>query len=75
MKERPILFSGPMVQAILEGRKTQTRRVMKNQDWPDHFEDPFQASDGKWYVTDNRPPDIFHRFEKKCPYGIPGDHL
>lgn len=82
MKERPILFSGPMVRAILEGRKTQTRRLVKPQPTivdADNAEHAWWSyADGHegvgWYVADSEYLDEGSEI-RRCPYGRPGDRL
>lgn len=58
-RERPILFSAPMVRALLDGRKTQTRRVAK----------AFAGRDDLDGILRRYPR------QAGCPYGVPGDLL
>lgn len=80
MKERQILFSGPMVRAILEGRKTQTRRVVTDVLGIGRIHD-FGRSDTvgyQWQMRDRRG--LWNELRtdglvERCPYGQPGGRL
>ena len=72
MKERPILFSAPMVRAILDGSKTQTRRVIKQQ--PPNWSWHSVESVAKVYGLTQRIGSKNY-WIKPCPYGQPGDRL
>lgn len=68
MRERPILFSGPMVRAILAGTKTQTRRAMRPQPSLTPEVDS-EAGIAEFYTGDELAGSV------RCPYGKVGDRL
>jgi hypothetical protein len=70
MKERPLLFTGEMVRAIMSGRKTQTRRVLKTQPL-DIL--PMPMDKNRWVALMRREPGGGIIF--KCRYGEIGDRL
>ena len=80
MKERPILFSAPMVRAILAGRKTVTRRIVKPQPEVDGlFEQGIKLAIpkrllGKGELAGYSAPSRAIR-DGVCQYGQPGDRL
>jgi len=65
VSNRPILFSAPMVRALLAGTKTQTRRVVKPQP-------VMRDGEPEWPADAKRPRG---RGFEDCPYGAPGDRL
>lgn len=76
MKERPILFNGEMVRAILEGRKTQTRRIVKEQErLKAGFDD--LGKPGTEYLNEygGWQPWVPNAKTFRCPKGRPGDRL
>lgn len=79
--ERPMLFSAPMVRAILAGEKTQTRRVIKPQPPDTHPHPGFTLfstcakDEGAfcWRSSKSSTATVGHRAH--CPYGRVGDRL
>lgn len=72
MTEHPILFSGPLVRAILDGRKTQTRRLVRQP--PDSGLVPWPCHYGRtgWAWGDDH---ACHCRPLRCPFGAPRDRL
>lgn len=81
--ERPILFSAPMVRAILAGTKTQTRRVVKGapDDWAPVRPEVFSPTVVDRHGDEQPGPDAYGAGNEdgsdwvRCPYGQPGDRL
>jgi len=81
MTERPIIFSAPMVRAILAGRKTQTRRIVKwqrNEDLNLSFSslEPENIGGNRWTLSSRDGMGCWNvRAHAHCPFGVPGDRL
>ena len=84
MKERPILFSAPMVRALLAGTKTQTRRAVNLPAdakhvcyWapPSGRSESGYADPGVNYWTPDPAGETDSNHLNPCPYGQPGDRL
>lgn len=76
MKTKPILFSTEMVQALQDGRKTQTRRVVKfgKEIFTTDIVNPSFTTD-PFMVHFKAPGDLTALCGLPCPYGQPGDVL
>lgn len=82
MKERGMIFNGEMVRAILDGRKTQTRRIMKIQ--PEHsglglrrvIDSKNGSDDGKYFWSLSDACGLKIRSKSfTCPFGSVGDRI
>lgn len=88
MTDRPILYSPPMVRAILDDRKTQTRRIVKSP-WKKReivnlryfYNDNGYTWSGEfddprsWGIPNIIDQDPLSIYDMACPYGRPGDRL
>lgn len=81
MTARPILFSAPMVRALLAGTKTQTRRIVKHMETLSGHEARLYIDGDGWLSAVVPTPSRFAWVQDtkgrkmRCPYGVPGDRL